>query len=431
MCCKIEQYHTDSNNQKTMLRIQSALNAEKTADNQHRAPRVGLAAAGGGPLGAIYELGALRALDESVDGLALHQLDTYVGVSVGALLSASLANQVTTAQMCRIFMSRTDAEHSFKPEAFLKPAYREYLRQIQRMPGVTVNAVFEILRNPVQKGLSETVNAISRLLPTGLFNNKTINDFVEEVLSVPGRTNDFRELASKLFVVAVDLDTGAAVRFGEADTAHVPISRAVQASTALPGLYPPVTIDGRDYVDGALRRTLHASVALNQELDLLIAINPLVPYDADEQPEDIPKRRLSRTDLYLVMSQTFRSMIQSRMQIGIEQYYERFPDTSILLAEPNRHDGELFFTNIFSFSGRQRLCEHAYQTMRTELSERRDELNAFFSQYNMQLNDAVLSDSTRTLADSLTNDKQHSAPVTKSLQKSLEKLRDNLSNHNA
>ena len=408
-----------------MLRIQTA--TRHTANNKPiQTPRIGLAAAGGGPLGAIYELGALRALDESVDGLNLHQLDTYVGVSAGALIAASLANQITTAQMCRIFMSRPDAEFAFRPENFLKPAYREYFRQFRRVPAVTLQALVEIVRSPSGAG-SETLNAISRLLPTGLFNNTTINTFIEQVLSVPGRTNDFRELNPKLFVVAVDLDTGAAVRFGEKANADVPISLAVQASTALPGLYPPVTINNRDYVDGALRRTLHASVALKQDLDLLIAINPLVPYDSEENRlAGHEERRLSRTDLYLVLSQTFRSIIQSRMQIGIEQYKERYPETAIILAEPNRNDDVLFFTNMFSFSSRVTLCEHAYQTIRIELRKRRDELNQFFAPYGMSLNDQVLNDENRSFAESLNEGKNQHAPVTNNLRKTLDRLHSTL-----
>ena len=44
----------------------------------------------------------------------------------------------------------------------------------------------------------------------------------------------------------------------------MPIALAVQASTALPGLYPPVEIDGRFYVDGVLHKTVHASVAFER-----------------------------------------------------------------------------------------------------------------------------------------------------------------------
>ena len=47
--------------------------------------KVGFALAGGGPLGAIYELGALAALDEALIGVDLAACDVYVGVSSGAL----------------------------------------------------------------------------------------------------------------------------------------------------------------------------------------------------------------------------------------------------------------------------------------------------------------------------------------------------------
>ena len=68
----------------------------------------------------------------------------------------------------------------------------------------------------------------------------------------PKRTNDFRQLKHKLFLVATDIDTGASVPFGADGWDDVPIARAVQASAALPGLFPPVEIGGRYYVDGAL-----------------------------------------------------------------------------------------------------------------------------------------------------------------------------------
>src|SRR3546814_17354628 len=75
-----------------------------------------------------------------------------------------------------------------------------------------------------------------------------------------GRSNDFRELDAKLFVVAVELDSGEPVLLGGEGWDDVPISRAVQASAALPGLYPPVEVRGRNLVDGALRRPMNDSV---------------------------------------------------------------------------------------------------------------------------------------------------------------------------
>jgi NTE family protein len=76
-----------------MLTIHQADNPKQKGS----APKIGLAIAGGGPVGAIYELGALRALDESIKGLKLHEIDVYVGVSSGALIAAGLANRISTA----------------------------------------------------------------------------------------------------------------------------------------------------------------------------------------------------------------------------------------------------------------------------------------------------------------------------------------------
>ena len=75
-----------------------------------RSPRIGLAIAAGAPEGAIYEIGALRAVDEAPDGLDFNNLFIYVGVSAGAFLCANLANNLTTAQMCRAIVSGEPGE---------------------------------------------------------------------------------------------------------------------------------------------------------------------------------------------------------------------------------------------------------------------------------------------------------------------------------
>mgnify|MGYP001143691941 CR=1 FL=1 len=84
----------------------------------------------------------------------------------------------------------------------------------------------------------------------------------------------------RMKVNAADLDSGDAVPFGQPGHDDVPISLAVQASAALPGLFAPVRVKGRTCVDGALKKTLHATVLLDEGLDLLICLNPLVPFDA-------------------------------------------------------------------------------------------------------------------------------------------------------
>jgi len=70
--------------------------------------RIGLALAGGGPFGAIYEIGALVALEESLEGLDLNELDCYVGVSAGSFLAAALANGIPASEIYRLFIEGGD-----------------------------------------------------------------------------------------------------------------------------------------------------------------------------------------------------------------------------------------------------------------------------------------------------------------------------------
>jgi predicted acylesterase/phospholipase RssA len=196
----------------------------------------------------------------------------------------------------------------------------------------------------------------------------------------------------------------------------------VQASAALPGLYPPVKIDGRYFVDGALRRTLHASVALKDGVDLVIGVNPLVPYDAAlaARPH-ISESRMIAGGLPLVLSQTFRALIQSRMQIGIAKYANQYPQSSILLVEPNRDDERMFFTNMFSYSSRSELAEHAYRITRAELLARADDLEKFLAPYDMAPDRAALAEE-RTLFASLRREPAYLAPLGNNLARNLDRL---------
>ena len=100
-----------------MLLLQSAAKPARSRG------RIGLAIAGGGPIGGMYELGALRALDEAIEGLDLTRLEVYVGVSSGAFLAAGLANGMTTAEMCRIFITG-DSDEARLPAEHLPAARR-------------------------------------------------------------------------------------------------------------------------------------------------------------------------------------------------------------------------------------------------------------------------------------------------------------------
>src|SRR6185436_6406156 len=192
--------------------------------------RIGLAIAGGGPIGGMYELGALRALDEAIDGLDFTRLDVYVGVSSGSFLAAALAAGLGTAEICRIFITDDAAPIRFRPETFLRPAFFEFASRAREIPGTVLAWLMDRISNPLETDWSELLGRFGSLIPTGIFDGRAVEEFLRQVFEQLGRTNDFRKLARKLYIVAVDLDTGETVRFGDERHRHIPISRAVQAS---------------------------------------------------------------------------------------------------------------------------------------------------------------------------------------------------------
>ncbi|RQP23261.1 patatin-like phospholipase family protein [Piscinibacter terrae] len=366
-------------------------------------PRIALALAGGGPLGAIYEIGALCALDESLDGLSLNDLDAYVGVSAGGFIAAGLANGLSPRDICASFIENVGAPHDiFKPSVLIRPAWGEIAKRLAALPMLAGQASYRYFFS--RRSLSSAFERLGRALPAGFFSNAAIDAQLRRQFSAPGRTNDFRHLKRKLVLVATDLDSGDPAPFGQPGYDHVPISKAVQASAALPGLFPPVEIDGRYYVDGALKKTLHASVLLEEDVDLLLCLNPLVPFNSTQAPqhrvlssgeERIPK--LVDGGLPVVLSQTFRTMIHSRLELGMKAYERNHPDTTIVLFEPDQRDPEMFLANTFSYSQRRALAEHAYQQTRQMLRSRRSVLSAQLAPHGVSINDDVLDDRQRTL----------------------------------
>lgn len=396
-----------------------------TARRGRRGRRLGLALAGGGPAGAVYEIGACRALEEAIEGLDLNRCEIYVGVSAGAFIAASLANGLSSAQLARGLVSDEPGEHPFDPASFFRPAYQEWVRRGMRLPGLIAHALWQVSNAPCDETLLQSLVRISRALPLGLFDNEPIRRHLEHTFSIRGRTDDFRKLSRKLRVVSADLESGTPIVFGSEGWDHVPISRAVQASTAVPGLYPPVEIDGRLCVDGVLLRTLHASVALERGAELLLCVNPLVPVDvaAGETLGELPRGSLLRRGMPAILSQTFRTMIHSRMVVGMAAYRNRFPGADVLLFEPERSEYGLFFSNIFSFTSRREICQLGYAATRRDLWRRRALLEPVLRRHGLRLRTERLEHQEQNIWSGLGITRKHrSAPVTDRLSMALDHL---------
>ena len=383
--------------------------------------KLAIALAGGGPLGAFYELGVLHALGEAIVGRELTDFDVYVGVSSGSLIAAGLANGFDTTTMGQVFIDDESTLYRFSPATLLQPAVGEYGRRALKLPEVLTSILKAQAREPLRNFWPASVDSLSRMVPTALFDNEPLERYLREVFTSRGHTDDFRKLRHRLYVVATNLNTGESVRFGEAGRDRVPISRAVCASSALPGLYAAVEIQGQRYVDGALIRTMNASLALENGCGLVICINPLVPFDASRAAKRM-RADLAEEGLPTVLSQTFRALIHSRMQVGMASYRARFPGADTLLLEPDRHDEQLFFANMFRYAERRRLVDYAYQRARRDLLAQSARLAPVLRRHGLQLNTAVLRDRRRKFSTAALERRQLARLTAQRLDHALARL---------
>jgi predicted acylesterase/phospholipase RssA len=158
------------------------------------APRIGLALAGGGPLGAIHEIGALCALQEALEGVELDKLSAYVGVSAGAFVAAGLANGITPRQMCLAFIENDGStDDRVDPSMFIRPAWGEYLRRAATVPALLLRSATRLLSG--RGSLLASLELLGRALPAGAFSTAAMQAQVHRLLSAPGRSDDFRRSA--------------------------------------------------------------------------------------------------------------------------------------------------------------------------------------------------------------------------------------------
>jgi NTE family protein len=351
------------------------------------ASKVGLALAGGGFLGAAYELGVLAALSESIQGLNLQELTSYVGVSAGGYVAAGLANGMTPHQMIRLFVEAEDSHTPIAPELMLKPAYVQIRGALKTAP----MKLFRSLRhlNPMAASPWRFIEEVGGMLPNGFVDSVATEKTLANIFSQPGRSDSFKSFQGRLRILATDIDSGRSVEFGSQGFEDVAISKALTASSAVPGVFVPVEINGRRYLDGAINKTLHASVALKAGAKLVICINPLVPYLHHEvgNEQDL---EISKSSLPAILSQTIRTVIRSRMSVGLEKYAATYPNASVLLFEPKQGDAAVFLTSIFSLKNRRKICQLAYEQTRHQLLTNKTFFEPLFELHGLKLRLGVL-----------------------------------------
>jgi len=359
--------------------------------------KIALVCGGGGLTGGMFEVGALRALDQALGGDALTDLDLYAGASAGAMVATMLAAGLSPKEMDEVVVRGARNRRKIPPlkrGSIYGLDLGMWLWSGAKLP-VTMGANLAASMMPGD-GLRPVDAMFDSLgnLPAGLFSNAPLADYVETVLRTLGLPLHFDEFPKELMVTAVNLDSGHQVVFGAQGVRNVPISKAVQASAALPLLFRPVRIDGQVFVDGGIERNLPVDVAVKAGAGLVIAINPMVPVVNDPRGGGSlmsGNRYLSERGMPAVLDQVFRMMVRSQVVSGLRQMRVRYPEVDLVLLEPEAGDWTMFSYHPMRYSARHKIAKHAYEMTTSRLARDASELERIFSKHGLDFDPARLT----------------------------------------
>jgi NTE family protein len=213
--------------------------------------RRALVLAGGGVAGIAWELGVLRGLQDADPTLADRVLaaDLVVGTSAGSAVAAQITSGVPLGDLYDRQLSAESAEIEVDLNmdellARFTAATADVASQDEALKAIGALALdTDTVSEPVRKA------AIAARLP--------VPDWPDRAMLLP----------------AIDALSGELVVFSR--ESGVALVDAVAASCAVPGIWPPVTIGGRRYIDGGIRSATNADLAAGY--DRILIIVPALP----------------------------------------------------------------------------------------------------------------------------------------------------------
>ncbi|MEU2175687.1 patatin-like phospholipase family protein [Nocardia sp. NPDC019219] len=202
---------------------------------------VALVLGGGGPVGIAWLAGLATGLRESGVDLAL--ADRFVGTSAGAVVGAVLADGGDPARLLR-------------PPSASAPVRADPAR---------MGEILAVLRTPGQDPAEGRRRAGALALAA------RVGDPDEHIARIGGLAGVTQWPERDLVVTAIDITTGDLRAWTRDGAASLPA--ALASSTAVPGVFPPIPIDGSLYVDGGLRSPVNADLAAGA--DVVVIAEPL------------------------------------------------------------------------------------------------------------------------------------------------------------
>ncbi len=200
---------------------------------------------GGGTTGIAWEMGILLGLHDA--GCDVTDAGLIVGTSAGSVVGAQITSGLNLADLYALQ---------------LRPL-EETKEQVVSFDWATLFQVWM-----AGAGAADAQTARARVGAAALAARTMPEEARLEIIAARLPSQDWPN-TQRLVVTAVDAQTGELVLFDR--DAGVPLVRAVAASCAVPGVYPPVTIGSHRYVDGGVRSATNADLAKGSQRALILS----------------------------------------------------------------------------------------------------------------------------------------------------------------
>ena len=332
---------------------------------------------GGGMTGALYQIGALAALEDGVRGIDGQGFSMYVGAASGAAVASALAGGIPIERLYRALLDPIDNFFPIDRSHMVRFDFDEWRRALTTS-WVALRHAFARFgsrrdatgNEPAQAFFWQQIDRLNDSLPAGLFTLDRYERFLAEFYLRRNIPNSFRAMPRTLRVAANELDSGERVLFGAPGCEDVPVSLACSASIALPLFYSPVRIGDRHYMEGGLGDVAHLDVAEQSGASIAVVVNPLVPVSTEHH--GVPTGHGVRSSvrdkgLLWVFNQSMRIGAHARLQQDIARV-EAKGKMRVLVLEPEPTDVLLFLHNPANMTARRAILEYAYRTTRERIA---------------------------------------------------------------
>jgi NTE family protein len=314
--------------------------------------RVGLVLGAGGVMGGAWLTGGLEAIARET-GWDPASADHIVGTSAGSMMSGLLASGVPPWFM--VAHSKGDSFEGLtgadgRPASTADRAAGATFRLERTHPPLGPGSWKLIAHSLTAPTQHRSTALFAGWLPRGFISTEPLKDTIRRV--APGGWADH----PNLWIVACDYATGRRVAFGRDDAPQAELADAVAASCAIPGFYHPVTIGGRRYVDGGLWSTSNLDILRNEQLDLVICLNPTSSLH--------PARAWNPADRIAAATRTLAGR-----RLGSEAKKLRAKGTGVVLIQPTAEDLDRMGPNLMSRRNRNPVIDTAIRTVAEQLRE--------------------------------------------------------------